>query len=120
MPIEIDKTFTAIAKSTWDYLIVNGQGCYIPAYQRPYSWDRDNIARLYEDVVHGIQQLFDRPDTINFIGTIIAVHDTRYQTIEPMIRPEVPSRVMTIIDGQQRLSTVLMSNIALHDYVRLR
>lgn len=120
MPVEIDKTFTAIAKSTWQFLIENGQGCYIPAYQRPYSWDRDNIERLYEDVVHGIRQLDVRPDTINFIGTIIAVHDTRYQTIDPMIRTEVPSRVMTIIDGQQRLSTVLMSNIALHDYIRIR
>jgi hypothetical protein len=120
MAAEIDKTFTAIAKSTWHFLIENGQGCYIPAYQRPYSWDRDNIARLYEDVVHGIRQLAERPNTISFIGTIIAIHDTKYRTVDPMIRPEMPSRVMTIIDGQQRLCTVMMSNIALHDFVRMR
>ena len=29
----------------------------------------------------------------------------------------MPGRVMTIIDGQQRLCTVVMANLALHDYI---
>ena len=118
MAAEIEKIFMATARSTWQFMIEAGQGCYIPAYQRPYSWDQDNIARLNEDVLHGIRQLADRPATISFIGTIIAIHDTRYRTVEPIFRSEVANRVMTIIDGQQRLCTIVMSNMALHDFVR--
>src|SRR5262249_8575627 len=118
MTAEIDKIFTATARSTWHFLIEPGQGCYIPAYQRPYSWDKENIARLTEDVLHGLRQLSDRSNTISFIGTIIAIHDTRYKTVDPIFRSEVASRVMTIIDGQQRICTVVMANMALHDFIR--
>ncbi|MGO3933688.1 DUF262 domain-containing HNH endonuclease family protein [Rhodopseudomonas pseudopalustris] len=119
MAAEIDKIFTATARSTWHFLIESGQGCYIPAYQRPYSWDKDNIARLNEDALHGLKQLSNRPSTISFIGTVIAIHDTRYRTVDPLYRTEVASRVMTIIDGQQRLCTLVMMNMALHDFIRM-
>ena len=118
MTAEIDKIFTATAKSTWHFLQENGQGCYIPAYQRQYAWDRDNISRLFEDVIHGVCQLANRPNTISFLGTIIAIHDTKYRTVSPIFRTEVAPRVMTIIDGQQRICTVVMTNIAVHDYIR--
>ena len=119
MAAEIDKIFTATAKSTWHFLIENGQGCYIPAYQRPYTWDNENISRLFEDVLHGIRQIAQRPDTISFLGTIIAIHDTKHRTVDPIYHSEVAPRVMTIIDGQQRICTAVMSNMALHDYIRL-
>jgi len=118
MAAEIDKIFTATAKSTWHFLIENGQGCYIPAYQRPYAWDNENISRLFEDILHGIRQITHRPDTISFLGTIIAIHDTNYQTVDPIYHSEVAPRVMTIIDGQQRICTAIMSNMALHDHIR--
>jgi hypothetical protein len=118
MAAEIEKIFTAEARSTWHFLIESGQGCYIPAYQRPYSWDQDNIARLNEDILHGLRQLMERPQTISFIGTIIAIHDTQYKTVDPIFRSEMAGRVMTIIDGQQRLCTVVMANMALHDFIR--
>ena len=118
MPTDIESIFSATAKSTWYFLIENGQGCYIPAYQRPYAWDRDNISRLFEDVLYGIQQIVNRPNTIRFLGTIIAIHDTHYRTVDPIYRTEVAPRVMTIIDGQQRICTAIMSNIALHDCIR--
>jgi len=118
MAAEIESIFTATAKGTWQFLIENGQGCYIPAYQRQYAWDGENITRLYEDVLNGIQQMMDRPNTISFLGTIIAIHDTNYRTVDPIYHTEVAPRVMTIIDGQQRICTAMMSNIVLHDYIR--
>ena len=118
MSIEIDRIFTATARSAWHFLTEQGQGCYIPAYQRPYAWDEENISRLFEDVLHGIQQIAQRPNTISFLGTIIAIHDTRYQTVDPIYQSEVAPRVMIIIDGQQRICTAVMLNIALHDYIR--
>ncbi|MBG6162807.1 hypothetical protein IWQ54_002470 [Labrenzia sp. EL_195] len=117
MAIDIGKIFTATAQSTRSFLITNGQGCYIPAYQRPYSWDRENVDRLYEDATHGLSMLLKQRDTISFLGTIIAIHDTKYKTIQPIYKPEVASKVMTIIDGQQRICTFMMTNIALHDQI---
>jgi hypothetical protein len=118
MPTEIEEIFSTQAQSTWQFLIETGQGCYIPPYQRSYSWDQKNISRLFEDILHGINQITSRSDTISFIGTIIAIHDSKYQTVSPIYHPEVAPRVMTIIDGQQRICTIAMSNIVLHDYIR--
>ena len=118
MTVEIEDIFPTKTQRTWDFMVTNGQGCYIPAYQRSYSWDNKNISRLFEDVLQGVRRTISRPDTISFIGTIIAIHDKKYQTIMPIYRNRVPSRVITIIDGQQRICTILMSNIVLHDYIR--
>jgi len=58
--------------------------------------------------------LLKREKTISFLGTVIAIHDTRYTTVQPIFRNEMPQRVMTIIDGQQRLCTFLMVAVATH------
>jgi hypothetical protein len=123
MSVQIDNIFTASAKSVWEFLIEPGQGCYIPAYQRHYSWDKDNIDRLLEDVKSGVSQVLDRSeadrhDNISFLGTVIAIHDSSLRTVKPIYRTEVASKVMTIIDGQQRICTLVMLNIALHDAIR--
>ena len=110
--------FITTTRSIREFLIKNGQGCYIPAYQRLYAWDDKNISRLLEDVLHGIREIIHRSDTITFIGTIIAIHDTTYKTVKPLYKPELPSRVMTIIDGQQRICTAVMANIVFHNYIR--
>ena len=118
MPDEIEKIFSATAQSPRQFLSVHGQGCYIPAYQRVYSWDSDNVNRLLEDGLNGISQLVLRPRAISFLGTVIAIHDTKYRTIQPIFRAHVPPRVMTIIDGQQRICTFSMLNVAMHDHIR--
>lgn len=117
MPDEIEKIFSATAQSPRQFLSVHGQGCYIPAYQRAYSWDKDNVDRLLEDALNGISQLMHRPRAISFLGTVIAIHDTKYRTVQPIFRTHVPPRVMTIIDGQQRICTFAMLNVALHDQI---
>jgi hypothetical protein len=116
--VAIDEIFSAGALSTWTFSIENGQGCYIPAYQRPYSWDKANAARLFEDATNGIEQMLQRSSTISFLGTIIAIHDIKHVTVKPLLKQEVPQKVMTIIDGQQRLCTMMMINIAFHDHIR--
>lgn len=118
MTIDIENIFKARARSTWSFLMENGQGCYIPAYQRPYSWDKDNVSRLFEDAVHGMDMLRRREQTVTFLGTLITIHDTKHRTVQPIYRNEVPPRVMTIIDGQQRICTITMTNMVFHDQIR--
>ncbi|MEL6692944.1 MAG: DUF262 domain-containing HNH endonuclease family protein [Pseudomonadota bacterium] len=115
MAIDIKDAFQATPKSVRAFLIEPGQGCYIPAYQREYRWDKGNVDRLFEDISNGISQLVDRAKTISFLGTVIAIHDTTYATVKPINRSEMPRSVMTIIDGQQRLSTFILIFIALHN-----
>lgn len=114
MAAEIESVFKAGSKSVLDFLRSGGQACYIPAYQRPYAWSKENIDRLIEDAVQGLNSLM-RMDSITFLGTIIAIHDTSYKTIKPAFQGQVPDKVMTIIDGQQRITTLLIINCILHD-----
>jgi uncharacterized protein with ParB-like and HNH nuclease domain len=118
--MQIDDVFSANPKSVWEYLCENGQGLYIPAYQRPYSWDKSKIIRLFEDACHGLSLLIKHDDSITFIGTIIAIHDTQLLTVSPLVKGETPSKIMTIIDGQQRLTTLLLINSALHEEISIR
>jgi len=117
--IDIGKIFNAEPKSIFEFLMTDGQGCYVPAYQRPYSWDLDNIKTLLEKATNGIEHLLDSDSTISFLGTIIAIHDIKLKTVNPVYKADVASRVMTIIDGQQRISTLLMMNMIFHNELEL-
>ncbi len=118
MTVQIDQIFTAKAENIWQFLNTAGQGCYIPAYQRPYAWDSGNVDRLVDDAIIGINHLLERQNAISFLGTVIAIHDITNVTVKPVYQSEVAQRVMTIIDGQQRISTSIMMNIALHNHIR--
>ncbi|WP_421476163.1 GmrSD restriction endonuclease domain-containing protein [Agrobacterium tumefaciens] len=108
------KIFEADSESLYDFVSKNGRGLYIPPYQRDYAWDKANVERLIDDTVQGLGALLRRPDeSITFIGTIIAMNDAKKLTISPLVKNQVYSQVMTIIDGQQRLTTLLMLCLAL-------
>jgi hypothetical protein len=117
MSVQIDQIFTAKAENIWQFLHTAGQGCYIPAYQRPYAWDDENVDRLIDDAINGLNHLEDRSSAISFLGTIIAIHDVKNITVKPVYQAEVAPRVMTLIDGQQRVSTSVMMNVALHHHI---
>lgn len=108
------KIFEADSESLYDFVSKNGRGLYIPPYQRDYAWDKDNVERLIDDTVQGLNALLKRPDeSITFIGTIIAMNDAKKVTISPLVKNQVYGQVMTIIDGQQRLTTLLMMCLTL-------
>jgi uncharacterized protein with ParB-like and HNH nuclease domain len=91
---------------------------YIPAYQRPYSWKKDDINRMWEDIVYGLEQLKNSEDYITFLGSVITMHDIKHQSIAPIVRGEMPENVMVVIDGQQRLTTMLLLVISLDNAIR--
>ncbi|MDW6092166.1 DUF262 domain-containing HNH endonuclease family protein [Vibrio rhizosphaerae] len=107
MASQLDKVFSADPKSVFELFLSKGTaGFYIPAYQRHYSWDDSNIQRLIEDMCNGISTFFVHDDAITFIGTVISISDTEHKTIKPFVIGELPSEVMSIIDGQQRVTTL--------------
>jgi hypothetical protein len=118
--MELKDVFGAEPKSTWQVLCERGTGFYIPAYQRDYTWEEDKIDRLLEDSLHGLRKLVDNEDAITFLGTLIVIHDTKYQTVEPHVRGHLPGRVLVVIDGQQRLTTLLLLFTCLHEDLSAR
>jgi uncharacterized protein with ParB-like and HNH nuclease domain len=46
------------------------------------------------------------------------MHDIKHQSIAPIVRGEMPENVMVVIDGQQRLTTMLLLVISLDNAIR--
>lgn len=69
----------------------------VPAYQRPYSWEYDQCFQLYNDLMEAYKTNEDY-----FIGNII------------IAKSNSNKEVLEIIDGQQRLITLLLFIKVLH------
>lgn len=119
MPMEAKEIFEAESQSVRKLLSEPGVGFYVPPYQRPYSWAKDKVERLLEDTLHGFRKLIDNDESFTFLGSIITIHDRDNVTIQPIVRTDVPARVLNVIDGQQRLTTLLLTCVALHNLMRL-
>ena len=92
---------------------------YIPAYQRPYAWGKADIQRLMEDCAFGLRNLLRDHDGYSFVGTVITILDTKHETIHPMVQGDLPAPVHLIIDGQQRMTSLSMLLLHLHNRLRL-
>ncbi|WP_395409071.1 DUF262 domain-containing protein [Levilactobacillus parabrevis] len=80
-------------------VIQNTQKIYIPIYQRRYSWGKEQLQRLVNDM----QTARDHDLKQYFIGSLIL--DTSQTGISEV----------AVIDGQQRLTTISLFLIALRD-----
>jgi len=63
----------------------------IPRYQRPYSWGDEQIEKLWSDLIEAQEY-----EPNYFLGSIITA------------KPEETSNYLDIVDGQQRLTTILI------------
>lgn len=71
----------------------------VPAYQREYSWRKDQWDALFDDLIE------EEPDTGHFLGTIICVNRTTNST---------DKTVLELVDGQQRMTTISLLLLALY------
>ena len=107
MPIRDAKRlahFDARAQRLQDLLAASGTGYYIPLYQRPYRWDSQDAERLIAGIVDGIVQFQETGRSSTFLGSIITISDHRGMVPSPVHRP---STVRQVVDGQQRIATLL-------------
>jgi hypothetical protein len=65
----------------------------IPIYQRPYSWEREQIRRFLQTVIQSY-----RDGGIAFLGTLLLMKSDEKKIESPW----------EVVDGQQRLTTVLL------------
>jgi hypothetical protein len=87
-------------------LIEGAKQFQIPLYQRAYTWKTKQVDRLCQDII----RIADSPhDTGHFLGSLIL------QT-SPLDDEQL--RQWTVVDGQQRLASLLIALAALRDHVR--
>ena len=89
-------------------------GFRVPEYQRTYDWNAENIKRLIEDCLNGFYYL-SRPkneESYTFLGTIILVSEKPESTFD--------GSSLSVVDGQQRLTTLTLLCCALIEELFLR
>lgn len=75
----------------------------IPVYQRQYSWKKENCIQLMKD----LKDVHKNRNETHFFGAIVfaSKNDGRCEEL-------------TIIDGQQRITTVSLLLLAIRNYMR--
>lgn len=112
--------FKAEPQSVFDVICdSNNTGFYMPAYQRPYSWEEMHIKDLFSDCDNVFRNLLKSSDAIIFLGSILSVDDSEKQAIYPIIKNSTPRHVKLIVDGQQRLSTLTLIIMCLNERLRI-
>lgn len=74
--------------------LLNAGYYVIPRFQRPYSWDQENIAEFWDDTVRGSNEDY-------FIGSMVVY--------------KMADRKYGVVDGQQRLTTITILLCVLRD-----
>jgi uncharacterized protein with ParB-like and HNH nuclease domain/predicted transport protein len=74
----------------------------IPLFQRKYSWKKEHCERLWEDIVF----IHEKGQENHFIGSIVRISEPSPAGLS----------VSTLIDGQQRLTSLSLLITALRDY----
>jgi len=83
-------------------LFGNADALYkIPQYQRPYKWEDEQVDKLWDDIYEAFQNGEDN----YFLGSII--------TAKP--RDNEKSAYVDVVDGQQRLSTLMILFCVIRD-----
>ena len=85
----------------------------LPEYQRPYDWDKNNVLRLLHDCLNGLKGAASGSQShpYTFLGTIILTSDEARE-------PTFDGNSLSIVDGQQRLTTLLLLSCALFSAIR--
>jgi uncharacterized protein with ParB-like and HNH nuclease domain len=71
----------------------------IPIFQREYSWDREPVRILWEDILKLYQNIQKSEDATHFLGPIVRVE---------VSQSSVDTRKFYLIDGQQRIVTLMV------------
>jgi hypothetical protein len=106
---EVSNEFTPQAATLHDLFTSDARGFYIPLYQRPYSWNSDNVEQLMEDLLKGVEGTLTNSKSVSFLGTVIlCLEQNKQKNIEPVDVRALPGTVYNVIDGQQRISTLAL------------
>lgn len=107
--------FAGNAMFVSDYFSASGYNFVIPEYQREFAWKEENVRQLFNDIDAGIRKLnsseepsIQKENGSKFLGCIIQ-WDREAQASQDFVvvnGVNYLSRVVEVIDGQQRICTI--------------
>jgi alkylated DNA nucleotide flippase Atl1 len=84
----------------------------VPLYQRPYSWGDDQLSQLWTDILAEADRLREGEEgTGHFVGSVVLAPS-------PHAHASAGLAQWLVVDGQQRLTTLLVLLAAIRDHVR--
>ena len=114
MVSRVKDLFEAEAGSFGDTMMAhNGVAGYkIPEYQRQYNWEQKHLERLLADCLNGFHRLSTSTDPeYTFLGSIILATDNQSE-------PTFDGASLIVVDGQQRLTSLILTACALFQRIR--
>jgi alkylated DNA nucleotide flippase Atl1 len=88
--------------------ILDGTKQYrVPLYQRPYSWEKGQVQRLWDDIERLAFERANSTSAAHFMGSLVL----------SIGRTGPAGTEFLVVDGQQRLTTLTILLCALRDYV---
>lgn len=86
----------------------------IPLFQRPYSWGREQAEQLLDDLMEASGICSDaEADQTYFLGAVVLMDAPGSETVK--LTPKMTPREFGVIDGQQRLVTLMTLLAVLRD-----
>lgn len=86
----------------------------IPVFQRPYSWGREQAEQLLDDLMEAAGLGLDgATDPDYFLGAVVLMDAPGMETTK--LTPKMTQREFEVIDGQQRLVTLMTLFAVLRD-----
>jgi alkylated DNA nucleotide flippase Atl1 len=98
----------AARETTLQELLGGAKQYQVPLYQRTYSWGKDQLDKLWEDILQLTEDRVNIPDLTHFMGSLVLAQS-------PMNGP-AGVQDWLVIDGQQRLTTLSLLLCALRDH----
>ncbi|WP_274557129.1 GmrSD restriction endonuclease domain-containing protein [Streptomyces spiramyceticus] len=99
-------------ETTFSKLVQGEKQFQVPLYQRTYSWQRDELQQLWDDVQELVDQRVEGADPAShFLGSVV---------LAPGKITAGGMQRWLVVDGQQRLTTLMLAFIALRDRHRGR
>jgi hypothetical protein len=97
-------------KLSLDSYITSTAPMLVPRFQRPYAWTSDEIADFLDDLEKTVKRRRaisdeNRDTDIHFFGGILSTQFSKPET--------TPTYFNEVVDGQQRIATVMLSLVAL-------
>ena len=114
MVSRVKDLFEAEAGSFGDTMMAhNGVAGYkVPEYQRQYNWRQEHLSRLLSDCLNGFHRLSTSSEPeYTFLGSIILATDH-------LSEPTFDGTSLIVVDGQQRITSLILMTCALFHQVR--
>ena len=98
----------AAGETTLQELLEGSKQYQVPLYQRTYSWQKEQLERLWEDILQLAEDRVTAPEVTHFIGSLVLAPSPA----------NGPAGVMEflVVDGQQRLTTLSLLLCAIRDH----